>query len=117
MKSNKTDLNLTPEQTEALLPEIAMQMATRYRQEPIEGSSVFQLTEEWQEKILSEKGYAEIARTPAELEEYLQDEIPVNVIIPNDAAITSETLRAVLSRNSLTKNIFLGVREFTAETK
>ena len=48
---------------------------------------------------------------PAELEGLLQDEMPANVIIPDDAAITTETLRAVLSRNSMTKNILLGVRE------
>ncbi len=115
MTTDKTGLSLTPEQTEALLPEVAMQMATRYRQESIEGSSVFQLTEEWQEKVMVDKGYAEIVRTPAELEEMLQDEVPANLIIPDDAAITTETLRAVLSRNALTKNIFLGVRPAVEE--
>lgn len=94
-----------------------MQLATRYRQESIEGSQIFQLTEEWQEKVLADKGYAEIVRTPAELEDVLQDELPANIIIPDDAAITQDTLRAVLSRNSLTKNIFLGKREFTEDAE
>ncbi len=117
MKTEKTGINLTPEQAEAMLPEVAMQLATRYQQDPIEGSMVFQLTEAWQEKVLAETGYAEIARTPAELEGLLQDEMPANVIIPDDAAITTETLRAVLSRNSMTKNILLGVREPVENTK
>ena len=115
--SDKTKLNLTPDQAEKLLPEVAMQLATRYRQESIEGSQIFQLTEEWQAKVLADKGYAEIVRTPAELEDVLQDELPANIIIPDDAAITQDTLRAVLSRNSLTKNIFLGKREFTEDAE
>lgn len=107
-QSNKI---LTPAQAEQLLPEVAMQMATEHRLEPIEGSQIFQLTEDWQEPILIEKGYAKRVRTPAELEDVLQDELPANVIIPNDAAITEQSLRSVLSRNTLTKNIFWGKRE------
>ena len=105
MKTEKTDINLTPEQAEAMLREVAMQLATRYQQDPIEGSMVFQLTEAWQEKVLAETGYAEIARTPAELEGFLQDELPATVMSPEWAEIdrgvlTEEEVVALLTKNA-----------------
>lgn len=64
MKTEKTDINLTPEQAEAMLPEVAMQLATRYQQDPIEGSMVFQLTEAWQEKYWRKRGMPKSPEPP-----------------------------------------------------
>lgn len=92
-----------------LVPETALQMAMEHRMYSVADCSVYQLTEEWQEKILVQSGYASIAHTLAELENVLGDEDPACVVLPDDSAITNETLKAVLSRNSADKTILWGV--------
>lgn len=92
-----------------MVPEIALQMAMEHKMYSVADCSVYQLTEEWQEQILVQSKYASIAHTLAELEKVLGDEDPACVVLPDDCAITNETLKAVLSRNSADKTILWGV--------
>ena len=94
---------------EEMLPDVALQIAARYRQPSVEGCQVFMLTQDWQEKVLVRAGYAQVARTPAEIEALLDEDEPTCIIIPDDAAVTNASLQAVLSRHSAQKTILWGV--------
>ncbi|MCQ2913789.1 MAG: hypothetical protein MJ247_01180 [Alphaproteobacteria bacterium] len=94
---------------EKMVPETALQMAMEYKKPKVADCPVYQLTEEWQEKILVKTGYASVAKTLSELENLLGENDPECIILPDDAAITTEALTTVLQRNSAEKTILWGV--------